>query len=31
VKDGRISRIDVVCTGFHPIESLAEQEKARAA
>ena len=31
VKDGRISRIDVVCTGFHPIESLGEQKKARAA
>jgi 2-polyprenyl-6-methoxyphenol hydroxylase-like FAD-dependent oxidoreductase len=28
VKDGRISRLDLVCTGFHPISAMTENERA---
>jgi flavin-dependent dehydrogenase len=31
IKDGRISRLDVVCTGFHPVGAAAAAEAARAA
>jgi hypothetical protein len=28
VKDGRISRLDLVCTGFHPVAAATEYERA---